>query len=97
MQNLFGVVGQRFEFFIAVVRMREFDKFHLVELVLSDETSRVSAGAARFRAEASRVRTVFYRQVFAVEDFVSVQVCYGNFRGRDEEVIGVFDGESVFF
>ena len=54
MEQLFGVVCQGLKLGIGIFRLYELNKLDLVELVLTDEASRVAAGRTRLGAETGR-------------------------------------------
>jgi hypothetical protein len=61
--------------------------FHLVELVLADHATGVTAIAARFGAEAGRVRGQLERQLFHFQDAVAHGIGQGDFRSGNQVLV----------
>ena len=58
-----------------------------MELVLTDEASRVAAGRTRLGAETGRKGTVFKGKLASVENVVAIHIGYRNLGGGDEEFV----------
>ncbi len=64
--------------------MDDLHHFHLVELVLADHAARIAAVAARFGAEAWRMRRHLDRQRIGGDDFIAHDIGQRDFGGRDQ-------------
>ena len=71
------------------------DHLHLVELVDTQQASRVLARGAGLPPEAARVRDEAPRKVGAIDDFVPIQVRHRHFGGGNEEEILIADRVHV--
>ena len=77
-----------FEGFIGVAGMGDLHYLNLIELMQSVQSSHVGTPRSGFAPEAWSVGNVFNRQVISIQDHVPVDICDGNFSGRDQiEVI----------
>ena len=78
---------QRLELLRRVLRRREADELHLVELVDADHAARILSRGAGLAPEARRVGRQRARQRSRVDDLAAEQIRDGHFSGRDEKEI----------
>jgi hypothetical protein len=76
--------GHGFQRFVALLGVHDLHHLDLVELVLADHAARVAAGAARFGAEAGRVRGQLQRQLRFGQHLVAHEVGQRHLAGRDQ-------------
>ncbi len=82
-------------FFVTFLRMREFEKFDFLELVLPQDAARVFAGGARFGAEAGSPSGHLNWQFVFREGLVAIKVVKFHFAGGRKPEIGVLNLEEV--
>ncbi len=95
LQYLLGVERQLFQFVVRGLGCRELHEFHLVELVLPDETPRVLSIRARLGTEAGRIGHVVDGQRFFLQDLLLMDVGHGNLGRGDEVIIKTLDLEEI--
>src|SRR5258708_22907681 len=54
LQDSFGVANQRFMFFVTFFRMREFEEFHFLKLMLTQNSASIFPGGASFGTQTCR-------------------------------------------
>ena len=91
------IVCERFKLVVRGFGVNKLYKLNLVELVLTDKASCVTACAACLCTEASGVCTVFDGQLFAVKNFIAVHIRNGNLGCGNEEIVLSLKSESVLF
>src|SRR5512137_271368 len=69
---------------VSVLGLDDFDQFDLVELVDANHAARADAGRPGFAAKTRSVSTVINRELALLEDFFTMNIGDGRFRGRDE-------------
>jgi len=80
-------------FFVAFIRMREFEQFDFLELVLPQDAAGVFPGRPGFRPKTGRPCGDIDGQPVFGQRFIPVQVVQLNFTRRCQPEIAVFDFE----
>ena len=95
LQDLLRVRREPLECLVGAFGLGDLRQLHLVELMLADEAADVLAVGARFAPEAGSVGAVGEREVSGLEDLAGMQVRHGDFRGRNQVVVGPGELEEV--
>src|SRR5688572_6856286 len=95
LEDSFRVCGEQLVLAGRVLRRRQANELHLVELVDAQQATRVLPVRSRLAAKTWRVAHVGLRQLGRVEHLIAVQARDRHFRGRDEKEVIVFDDVHV--
>src|SRR5205823_2276802 len=89
LQYFFRVPGQRLQLRIRLLRRRQLDELHFVELVLPNLASDILSVRSGFASETRGVCGVTNRQVPAIENLAAMKVCERHFSRWDQIQIPV--------
>ena len=87
LQHRLGVVGQFFQFVVRSLGTRELHQFHLLKLVLADDSAHILAVRSGLAAKARSVRGQRNRQARRVEHFVAIEIRHRNLGRRNQPKI----------
>ena len=97
LQDAFGVGKQLVQLGFRILRSNKFDQLDLVELVLANQATGITAMGAGLFAEAGRMRGVADRQLCPVEDLGAKDIGHRHFGGWDQEIVGIIHVEEIGF
>ena len=86
---------QRFVLLVAGFRARKFEQFHLLKLVLAQNSAGIFSSRPRFGAEAGSPRRDADGKFFLRQSFVTIQIVQFHFAGRRQPEIGIFNLEQI--
>jgi hypothetical protein len=75
LQNAFGIGSKQLEFFVRFLRFGDFHEFHLIELMHTNDATRVASRCARFAPEAGCIGSEFFREIGDIQDLLTVEIC----------------------
>ena len=84
LKDALGISNKAFKLIVTVFWLRELDHLDLIELVNAKHAPGVFSSRTRFSPEASAVCSEFDREVAAVQNFISINIRNGDFRGWNE-------------
>ena len=75
LQHSFCIRNERFKFFVRFFRRNEFHQFDFVELVHTNDATRVAPGSTGFAPETGRISDEFFRKIVDTQDLLAMKIC----------------------